>query len=136
MMPKSVALQRRRTRGDWRNYRVYLRQGFLVPRSLACLESCTNMRRLVERYRLPESFLKYSCSLDPATPQGFFTLGEGTVCFGSCSGDKLAASVEDGLCDVRDRVRFTETPCICRLIPINSWTIYCWNITRQTHRTQ
>ena len=64
------------------------------------------MRRLIERYRLPESFLKYSCSLDPATPQGFFTLGEGAVCFGSCSGDKLAASVDDGLCDVRDRVRF------------------------------
>jgi hypothetical protein len=64
------------------------------------------MRRLIERYRLPESFVKYSCNFDPTQPQGFFTFGEGTVCFGSCSAGKLASSVDDGLCDVRDRVRF------------------------------
>jgi len=64
------------------------------------------MRRLIERYRLPESFVKYSRNFDPAQPQGFFTFGEGTVCFGSCSAETLAPSVDDGLGDVRDCVRF------------------------------
>ena len=64
------------------------------------------MRRLIERYRLPESFVKYSRNCDPAQPQGFFTFGEGTICFGSCSAETLASSVDNGLGDVRDRVRF------------------------------
>lgn len=64
------------------------------------------MRRLIERYRLPQSCVKYSCHYDPAQPQGFFTFGEGTVCFGSCSAEALAPSVDDGICDIRDRVRF------------------------------
>lgn len=64
------------------------------------------MRRLIERYRLPESYLKYSCNPGPAKPQGFFTIGDGTVCFGSCSVDNLPSSADDGLCDARDRVRF------------------------------
>jgi hypothetical protein len=64
------------------------------------------MRRLIERYRLPESCVKYSRNYDPAQPQGFFTFGEGIVCFGCCSAETLAPSVDDGLCDVRDRVRF------------------------------
>jgi hypothetical protein len=63
------------------------------------------MRRLLERYRFPESYLKNSCSVDPANPQGFFTLGEGTVCFGACSVKEVRPSAEDGLCDVRDHMR-------------------------------
>ena len=64
------------------------------------------MQRLIERYRLPESFVKYSGSFDPGQPQGFFAFGEGTVCFGSCSADKLAPSVNGDLRDVRHYVRF------------------------------
>ena len=63
------------------------------------------MRRLLERYRLPDSFVKSSCDFDRAQPQGFFTFGENTICFGACSGASLASSVDDGLCDVRDLVR-------------------------------
>jgi hypothetical protein len=62
------------------------------------------MRRLLDHYRLPESFVRYSCGVDPTQPQGFFTWGDNTVCFGSCSGGTLAPSVENGLWDVRDRV--------------------------------
>ena len=64
------------------------------------------MRRLIERYRLPESCVNYSGSVDSSQPQGFFAFGEGTVCFGSCFADTLAPSVNDGLYDVRTRVLF------------------------------
>ena len=65
------------------------------------------MRRLVAHYRLPESCVRYSCGADPTQPQGFFTWGEDTVCFGSCSGDNLPSSLANGLPlpDVHSRVR-------------------------------
>ena len=66
------------------------------------------MRRLIERYRLPECFVKYSHNQHPVQRQGFFTLGEGTVCFGSCSAHPLARSANNGVCNVLDRVRFHE----------------------------
>ncbi len=64
------------------------------------------MRRLIERYRLPECCVKYSHNSGPAERQGFFTFGEGTVCFGSCSVEKLAPSVDVGLCDAHHLVHF------------------------------
>lgn len=66
------------------------------------------MRRLIERYRLPESFVKCSRDLDLANPQGFFTFGDGIVCFGSCPEAKPAPSVDEGLCNIRDRVQLHE----------------------------
>ncbi len=63
------------------------------------------MRRLIERYRLPDSFVKYSRNGDPTQREGFFTFGEAIVCFGSSSADKLAPSVNGGLCDVHHYVR-------------------------------
>lgn len=69
------------------------------------------MHRLIDHYRLPETLVKYSCSDGSTQPQGFFTWGEGNVCFGSCSGATLASSLENGLCDVRSDVRLRgDTP--------------------------
>lgn len=63
------------------------------------------MRRLLAHYRLPEVFVKYASGVDSTQPQGYFTWGEDTVCFGSCAGVKLASSLNNGLPDVRSRVR-------------------------------
>ncbi len=64
------------------------------------------MRRLLERYRLPDSYVKYSRNLDPALPSGFFTFGEGIICYGSYSADKLTPSANGGLPHVHHYVRF------------------------------
>jgi hypothetical protein len=68
------------------------------------------MSRLLDHYRLPESCVKYSCSVDPTEPQGFFTWGDGNVCFGSCGEAKLAPSFENSLCDVRSRLHLNGGP--------------------------
>jgi hypothetical protein len=68
------------------------------------------MSRLLAHYRLPESYVKYSCRVDATEPQGFFTWGDGNVCFGSCCEAKLASSFENSLCDVRSRVHFNGGP--------------------------
>jgi hypothetical protein len=64
------------------------------------------MRRLIERYRFPESYLKYSFDVNPAQRPGFFSLGEGVVCFGLCSAGTSAAPAGDNLCDARGKIRF------------------------------
>ncbi len=66
------------------------------------------MRRLLDYFRLPESFVRYTSEVDPAQPQGFFAWGEDTVCFGSCSTVKLASSLENGLQDICSRVHTGE----------------------------
>jgi hypothetical protein len=63
------------------------------------------MRRIRSHYRLPESYLRYSSDVDSTQPPGFFTLGDNTVCYGSCSAKTLTHLNGGGLCDVRDRVR-------------------------------
>jgi hypothetical protein len=62
------------------------------------------LRRLIERYRLPECYLKYSCSINSSGPQGFFTLGDSVVGYGFSPTARPATSFDADLSDVSDRI--------------------------------
>lgn len=63
------------------------------------------MQRLLERYRLPDSWVKCCCDRDLPQQEGFFKFGDGTICFGSCSSGLVATTPESNLRDVRASVR-------------------------------
>lgn len=59
------------------------------------------VKRLLERYRLPDSWVNFSYDGDLPPRKGFFKFGDGAVCFGSCSSGRVAADARGDLHDVR-----------------------------------
>lgn len=62
------------------------------------------MQRLLERYRLPDSWVKFSCDRDLPVQEGFFKFGDGATCFGPCSSGRVEASADRNLHDVRESI--------------------------------
>lgn len=56
-------------------------------------------RRLFERYRLSEKGVKLTCRAGLPEEQGFFKLGEDTICYGACSSGSTASSIHRELFD-------------------------------------
>ncbi len=56
-------------------------------------------RRLLERYRLPENGVSMTCDAGLPAQQGFFKLGEDTICYGATSSGLLASSIGGELFD-------------------------------------
>lgn len=60
------------------------------------------VRQLSERYRLPESMVKYAVQGPLPNKEGFFRFGKDSVCFGSCSTGPVASSAIGPLHDAWD----------------------------------
>ena len=56
-------------------------------------------RRLFERYRLAEQVVTLACDAGLPQEQGFFKLGEDTICYGACSSGLTAPSIHGELFD-------------------------------------
>lgn len=63
-----------------------------------------SMRRLLERYRLPENSLEAVCGRDLPEQQGFWKLAGNIICFGSCSAGPVSSSCNASLYELQGDV--------------------------------
>jgi hypothetical protein len=64
---------------------------------------------LLEYYRLPEQWVEFSHSDDSLSRPGFFRFGEGTTCFGTCSGISPEESVDESIPDAHPYASVSPT---------------------------
>ncbi len=57
------------------------------------------MLRLIEQFRLPESFVKISAGCDSSQAEGFFRFGRDAICYGRCSEIATSPSIHRNLPD-------------------------------------